>query len=401
MSNKFDVIFFWKQCDWGFYNRRNEAILWEFNKNNKVNKILHCESISLKGLMIYLYKMVFSTMRSSYALQIKKALRLKPVKIVGEKIYITSIIYISNSDRFGSIVAFLNNFLINYQLKRIKHYFYTNKKKKIMIIYPPARFVDAAMNILEHNMLIADLVDDVVERTDDDKKKQEYERSYINILPLCDYISATGSSLRRYESICNKKIDVIPNGVDIAEFDATESSPFSFASKGPNAVYVGCLNQEMDFELLNYAVLSNPNINFIIYGFCSGIGVNFVEKLSKYKNFKYMGPVHFSKVPTILNASDILLSFKKAGNTVSGGDSIKIYEYLATGKPIVTTSVSPAEKFTNFVFISDDPVVFSNYIEMALQENNPLLALKRKEAAQDNSWECRFSLIWRQIEAHL
>lgn len=401
MSNKLDVIFFWKQCDWGFYKRRNEAILWEFNKFDKVDRILHCEAISLKVLLIYLYRMFFSTMKRPHAVQLKKALRIKPVKISGENIYLTSLVYIGNSLRFGYFFNPINKALINYQLKLIKKYFYRNQNKKILIVYPPAFFLNAAIDILDHSMLIADLVDDVVERTDDYNKKQEYENSYRSILPFCDYISATGSSIKRYERICNKKIDVIPNGVDISEFYSTEPTSLYSVSKVPIAGYVGSLNQAMDYELLNYAVQYNPDINFIVHGFCIDIGVEFVKKLSKYNNFYYMGPVHFSKVPDLLMACDVLLSFKKTDNAVSGGDSIKLYEYLATGKPVVTTSISPAGKFKDIVYIADEPAEFSKCIRIALNERNPLLVLKRKEAAKTNSWESRATVIWKQIETCL
>jgi len=110
-----------------------------------------------------------------------------------------------------------------------------------------------------------------------------------------------------------------------------------------------------------------------------------------------MGPVMYKDVPEILSSFDVLVSFKKAKKCI-GGDSIKLYEYLATGKPIVTTSVPPADRFKSIVYIADKPKQFSEYLKKAIGEKDELIRMKRKATARKNSWASRVDIIWNKIK---
>ena len=52
-------------------------------------------------------------------------------------------------------------------------------------------------------------------------------------------------------------------------------------------------------------------------------------------------------------------------------DPIKFYDYLASGKPIVTTRVPPVEKFKDEVHIADTPSEFVNHIQGILKGEAP------------------------------
>ena len=110
-----------------------------------------------------------------------------------------------------------------------------------------------------------------------------------------------------------------------------------------------------------------------------------------------MGPVVYSAVPEILSSFDVLISFKKKSKDTIGGDSIKLYEYLAIGKPIVTTSVSPADRFESLVYIADEPKQFSKCLRKAISENDELIIMKRKTIAKKNSWARITDIMWNKI----
>jgi len=252
MKKSIDVIFLWRQADWGFYKRRNEAILFEISKKNEVGSILHCEPITIKGILFYIYRSLFSRMRKQYSVQIKKALFLKPLKVKNENnIYITSVIHIlGNPKRLGSIFNSINDFFVNCQLRIIKKYFQNKSNSLVLMVYPPASYINNALAILNYDFLIADLVDDVIAGTNDEFIKKEYNENYKNILPQCNYIFSTGKSLKQYENIARRPIYVLPNGVNFSEFDKKNVENVSVNKERKIAGYVGSINQVMDIDLI-------------------------------------------------------------------------------------------------------------------------------------------------------
>jgi hypothetical protein len=73
-----------------------------------------------------------------------------------------------------------------------------------------------------------------------------------------------------------------------------------------------------------------------------------------------------------------------------GAYPLKLNEYLAMGKPVVSTNFSPdMQAFKNVVYVADDYEDFLNSIELAILENSEELQSKRIEIATHNTWTMR------------
>jgi len=68
---------------------------------------------------------------------------------------------------------------------------------------------------------------------------------------------------------------------------------------------------------------------------------------------------------------------------------LKLYEYLATGKPIVSTDLPAVRPFEGLVRIARHVTEFEQQVAEALQEQGETLRQQRLAAAQENSWEKR------------
>ena len=117
----------------------------------------------------------------------------------------------------------------------------------------------------------------------------------------------------------------------------------------------------------------------------------------QYANFHFLGEKNYKDVPLFTEKLDVLISFKKNDFTTAGGDSQKIYEYLATGKPIVTTPVPPAPRYKDVIYVAHDKVEFAEYLGKALEEDDPEKRTRRMEIARENSWEKRADVILEKV----
>lgn len=397
-NTKLIFIFLWRQNDWGLYKRRNESLLIELSKRDCVEKVLHIEPITPKrfiNLFIKWLKTKDHNLKNAYKLHIKKTISLLPVS--GDncgKIYVYSWVYFASY-----LFSKLNVILKRIQGAIINKKFFQPGKKTILVVYPPSGYILGVISSIKHDILIADLVDDVIERIEDETKKDTYLYDYKHILPRCDLIFSTSSVIsEKYKSWAGREIEFLPNGVGKDEFPTNTVCKLVKNQNRKKVGYVGNLRNTIDMDLLEHLVASFPQADFLLIGFAIPEILNKIDVIiKKYNNCYYLGECIYTDVPHYLSSFDVLINIKKANKMTRGNDSLKIYEYLLTGKPIVSTPVSPANRLEDIIYVASDKLTFAEFLRTALEENNPEMKNKRMQAALENTWDKKVDIILSRI----
>jgi glycosyltransferase involved in cell wall biosynthesis len=75
-------------------------------------------------------------------------------------------------------------------------------------------------------------------------------------------------------------------------------------------------------------------------------------------------------------------------------DALKLYEYLACGKPVVSTDIPTAHTYPDTTRIAADADSFIQAVEEALIESRELAIVARQQAvARQNTWDHRVAQI--------
>jgi hypothetical protein len=78
---------------------------------------------------------------------------------------------------------------------------------------------------------------------------------------------------------------------------------------------------------------------------------------------------------------------------------LKINEYLAAGKAVVSTAFSDdIQGFSEYIYLAQDHTAFIGQIERALQENDSTMVQNRSALAETNSWAARIRQLWQEID---
>jgi glycosyltransferase involved in cell wall biosynthesis len=78
---------------------------------------------------------------------------------------------------------------------------------------------------------------------------------------------------------------------------------------------------------------------------------------------------------------------------------VKLVEYLAAGKPIVSTAIAAAREFEDVVTVADRPDSFADAIVAAAQDDSDAVRQRRIERARPFSWERRMDQLQDAVEA--
>ncbi|MFX0132816.1 MAG: glycosyltransferase family 4 protein [Candidatus Hodarchaeota archaeon] len=169
------------------------------------------------------------------------------------------------------------------------------------------------------------------------------------LLNQSDKILAVNSYIRDYiirMKIKRKKIEIFPNGVDTSLFNPDIDNSklikkYNF-DKFFNIIFVGIIedwagiNTIIDSAKMLYN--SHPNIRFLFIG--DGKARNKFENMKNQANIKFLGYKPHKIIPQFIKSADIaLLTFpnKQAYQAAHAASPLKIFEYMALGKPVIST----------------------------------------------------------------
>lgn len=80
---------------------------------------------------------------------------------------------------------------------------------------------------------------------------------------------------------------------------------------------------------------------------------------------------------------------------------LKINEYLAAGKPVVSTNFSEdIRDFSDVIYLAENDEGFMNELNKAIGENDEIKIEERALKASENTWTQRVKRFWEIVENH-
>jgi len=181
---------------------------------------------------------------------------------------------------------------------------------------------------------------------------------------------------------------LLENGVDVAHFSTPRPAPSEYEGiAGPIAVYAGALDERFDLDLIKYLCAKLPSLRVMLIGPVSTEARRVVEGIP---NATLLGPRRFEVLPAFLQHARIGLLPLSAHPANAGRSPMKLYEYGASGLPIVsswTPALAHSEK--PFVELAKTPEDFVQTVKAILADKVRYEFMRRSglEAAQRMNWD--------------
>ena len=213
-----------------------------------------------------------------------------------------------------------------------------------------------------------------------------------------DVVFAASKGLRDRLSPCNENVAIVPNGVTPRMFLRDGLTPPAAVSALPHPIFarVGDLHRDLELEPLIYTAQRRPEWTFLLLGRVTQAAV---QRLAPYRNIVLLGAVPAVELPDYLYGCDILFDLIQRKRRGSDILSSRLFEYLATGKPIVSM-IEPdqVEVFPEVIYTAYDSNGFLRRCQTALEENGTYTAQRRLDYARKSSWTQRVREITRILE---
>jgi UDP-galactopyranose mutase len=279
-----------------------------------------------------------------------------------------------------------------------------NIRKYMFWYYTPMAI--AFTSHLEPEAVVYDCMDELSAFKGASPALKNYEAE---LFRRADLVFTGGQSL--YESKVNQhpNIYAFPSSVDVPHFAQArnvEEEPADQANiPHPRLGFFGVIDERMDIELLAGIADARPDWHLVMIGPVVKIDP---ALLPQRENIHYLGGKDYKELPSYLAGWDLaMLTFARNESTRFISPT-KTPEYLAAGKPVVSTSIRDVVRpygDLNLVRIADTASEFVTAAEQAMQEDTAASGwLSRVDAfleqiSWDRTWGSMMQLIDSAIAA--
>lgn len=211
-----------------------------------------------------------------------------------------------------------------------------------------------------------------------------------SLAQAADVVFAASPQLADRLSPCSANIALLPNGINFPLFDpaAPRSDPLPGVT-APIFGWSGTIRAELDLSPVLCAAQARPDWGFLLLGAVERDNP-FLRRLNQLSNVFLPGPRPVTEVPDWLYRCDVLIDLLRTDRPYDDVVSPRLYEYLATGKPVVSMLwPGQVECFPDVVYNASGPEEFVTLCAHALEEAPGFVSQRRIDWAAQAAWSIR------------
>ena len=208
---------------------------------------------------------------------------------------------------------------------------------------------------------------------------------------LADLVFTGGQSLYEAKTLQHPRVYAFPSSVDNAHFAAARSPQADADDQAgiphPRLGFYGVIDERFDVPLLTGVAELRPDWHWIILGPVVKIDP---ATLPHAPNIHYPGGKTYDQLPAYIAGWDVALLLFARNESTRFISPTKTPEYLAAGKPVVSTSIRDVVRpygDRNLVRIADAPADFVAACEAAMAEDAPGRQARADEFLSRMSWD--------------
>jgi teichuronic acid biosynthesis glycosyltransferase TuaH len=220
-------------------------------------------------------------------------------------------------------------------------------------------------------------------------------QAYGQLLSIADavFVSAPASAAALAE--WRSDVTVLPNGVDPGLFHRMPARPDDLPV-GPVVGYVGKLAKRIDTELILSVANALRNVSFVFVG--PTLDRRAVEPLHHAANVVLLGDRAYELMPAYIKHFDVAWIPHRVGEGETGGDPIKLYEYWAADRQVVSTPIDGMTAWRDQLHLVANPAQAIAAIGGLLAGT---MAHKTTTVPPDRTWDAIAGVLVRALAREL
>ena len=268
-------------------------------------------------------------------------------------------------------------------LKNYQHYEYIYIDYPVDIEYIPEDYAGC---------LIYDCIDDHEQMCHNKDMRERVIRDEETLLRRGDIVIVSSKRLlQKKERVCNKKLNLVRNGTSFTKiYDVKEAH----LKKQYVVGYIGTIAEWFDHNLIEQSAQMHTELEYHLIGPC--VTPNQIQN----NKIIYDGIVEHSRLYLYVRDYDCMIMPFIVNEVVEAVDPVKLYEYIAFGKCIVSVYYEELEYFKDYVYFYTTKEEYNSLIQYLIGQGFPPKYDRQQQEhfLEENSWEERYLDISKLID---
>lgn len=204
---------------------------------------------------------------------------------------------------------------------------------------------------------------------------------------ICDELRALGSSPV-----------LLANGADFDAFAVEPHSPEPadlVRIPEPRIGYIGKLSRKVDLRLIASLAFRHPQWQFVFVGSCDNLDAESAEEVASLRrlpNVHLLGYKEHTQLPDYASRMAVNLICHRVDETLwtRGTFPLKLFEYLAAGRPVVSADIPSVRPYVDVVTIAKTAADWEHELTAILEHGAGAGSRESRQAvARRNTWDHR------------
>ena len=252
--------------------------------------------------------------------------------------------------------------------------------------------------------IVYEVIDDLDVFPED---KAQLQKNHDILLKEADLVVVTADQLMEQVKQTRADAMLCPNAVELDHFsrarDTAQPSPTDLAEilrPGHTVIgYYGALARWFDYDLVRQTAQQHPNWDFVLIG-PNHDNTLMASNILSLPNIHWLGARDYSQLPDYLRHFTVATIPFLVNDITRATSPIKLFEYMAAAKPIVTTDMPECRKYPG-VLVARDTNEYIEHLEHALTLIHDAVYLEQGvQIALENTWEARVNQIMDALKNH-
>ncbi len=201
----------------------------------------------------------------------------------------------------------------------------------------------------------------------------------------CDASVATSQALADDLRRLGARPVLAPHGVDVERFAGDPDPPSDIAGlERPLVGYVGIIDDYLSLDAIRATAERLQRGTVVVVG-----RANTDVSTLQHPRISMLGFRPYETIPAYLAAFDCCISPFQVSRLTTAVNPIKLREYLAAGRPVVSTPVPAVLEYRDVVAVAADPAAFADAVDRMLEPSHdtPAARSRRRDSVRSESWD--------------
>lgn len=192
---------------------------------------------------------------------------------------------------------------------------------------------------------------------------------------------------------------LVPNGVRLEDWsdDHHAACPDDLTPARQRKLvvgYYGALAEWFDWPMWLDAAKERPEWSFVLIGYpYDGDAGRVHARIAPYRNVYYLGPKPYGELARYVRHIDVATIPFVLNDITHGCSPVKLFEYMAAGKPIVCSPMREILKYRSVRFATTSAEFVAKIHDAWQARTDPAYRALLRQEAFDNTWSARGRLL--------